>query len=42
MGRGLPSGVGGRERLEAERRERRRMECLLARYREDICLVTCT
>ena len=42
VGRGLPSGVGGRERLEAERRERRRMECLLARYREDICLVTYT
>ena len=40
VGRGLPSGVGGRERLEAEMRERRRMECLLARYREDICLVT--
>ena len=42
VGRGLPSGVGGRERLEAEMRERRRMECLFARYREDICLVTCT
>ena len=41
MGRGLPSGVGGRERSDAEMRERRRMECLFARYRDDICFVTC-
>ena len=40
VGMGLPSGVGGKERFEAEMRERRRMECLFARYREDICLVT--